>query len=157
MQETKDDATRSGEVSHKRVALIQCTKSKRDERSPASDLYDESQLFRKMRSYVQAAGLEWYVLSAKVGLLPPEKNIEPYDEFGVDEQTAKSAANDLERLGVDEVEVIAGRKYTAELIPELERRGIDVIEKCAGLSIGKRMSRLNTLISEQENETVVQG
>ena len=137
------------------MALIQCTKSKRDERSPASDLYDESQLFRKMRSYVQAAGLEWYVLSAKYGLLPPEKNIEPYDEFGINEQTAISAANELERLGVDEVEVIAGRKYTAELIPELERRGIDVIEKCAGLSIGKRMARLNTLISEEQNDAVI--
>lgn len=138
-----------------RVGLIQCTKSKRNERSPASKLYDESQLFRKMKSYVQAAGLEWYVLSAKYGLLPPERNVAPYDEFGVDEQTAKSAANDLERLGVDEVEVIAGRKYTAELIPELERRGIDVIEKCAGLSIGKRMARLNTLISEEQNGAVV--
>jgi hypothetical protein len=108
-----------------------------------------------MRAYAKATGLEWYILSAKFGLLPPEKNVEPYDEFGVDEQTAKSAANDLERLGVDEVVVIAGRKYTAELIPELETRGIDVIEKCAGLSIGKRMSRLNTLISEEENKAVV--
>lgn len=39
-----------------KVILIQCTDSKRDEAAMAINLYDESNLFCKMRSYAQATG-----------------------------------------------------------------------------------------------------
>jgi len=138
-----------------KAILIQCTKSKRDQPAKASDLYDESTYYCKMRQYAAATGYSWFILSAKHGLLEPGEHVEPYDEFGLTEQQAETAAEDLADAGFDVVEVIGGRKYTNPLTPELEAKGIDVIEKCAGLSIGKRMSRLDTLISEEQNEAVV--
>jgi hypothetical protein len=56
--------------------------------------------------------------------------------------------------GYDSVEVIAGKKYTDPLTPELEAKGIEVIEKCRGLSIGERMQRLDELIAAEQNESI---
>jgi hypothetical protein len=62
----------------KKVALVPCVKAKRDEPSPASQLYD-STWFRKARAYAEAKADTWRVLSAKHGAVHPGKIIAPYD------------------------------------------------------------------------------
>jgi len=137
-----------------KAILIQCTKSKRDEAATASNLYDESTYYCKMRDYANTTGHPWFILSAKHGLLDPETQIEPYNEFGLTERQAETIAEELADAGFDTVEVIAGKKYTNPLTPELEAEGIEVIEKCRGLSIGERMQRLDELIAGEQNESL---
>jgi len=137
-----------------KAILIQCTKSKRDEAAMASNLYDESTYYCKMRQYADATGQPWFILSAKHELLDPKTHIDPYDEFGLTERQAETIAEELVDAGFDTVEVIAGKKYTNPLTPELEAKGIEVIEKCRGLSIGERMQRLGELIAAEQNESI---
>jgi len=126
------------------ITLIQCTKSKRDEPAEAKYLYDESAYYRKMRAYAEATGRDWYILSAKHGLVTPTETLKPYDDVGLSEGQARAIA---ERIAQETncVEIIAGKKYTNPLTPELERHGVDVIELCRGMGIGERMQKLQTL------------
>jgi hypothetical protein len=89
------------------IGLVSCTKTKRDEPAPPEDLYEPSALFRKVRAYCRATHDEWYVLSAKHGLLEPEgPQIEPYDETlttaPVQERRewASEVADDLDAAGL---------------------------------------------------------
>ena len=128
-----------------KAVLVQCTDSKRDVKSKAQNLYDESTYFCKMRAYAIATGEPWFILSAKHGLVDPETVLDPYDEYGLVENQCESIAEELVDIGIDTVEVIAGSAYTNTLTPELESHGIDVIELCRGMGIGERMSELGRL------------
>jgi len=135
-----------------RIVLVQCTNSKRDERAPARDLYDESDYFRDYRAYALEKGDEWYILSAKHGLLDPETVIDPYDERGLNEAQAESIAEyfaDRTR-GDDIIEVLAGgRDYADVLTPELERQtAADVLEPHRGLRIGERRQKAQQAVAE---------
>jgi len=105
-----------------------------------------------MKEFAEANGRQWYILSAKHGLLHPNTVVEPYDDFGLSESQAQGIATKLVEKDVTHVDIVAGKKYTESLIPELEARGIEVKEYCKGLSIGKRMAQLSKLIDESQNE-----
>ncbi len=60
------------------VVLISCSRQKREQACAAGDLYI-SDRFLKARKHAQATGRQWYVLSAKWGLLHPDDIIAPYD------------------------------------------------------------------------------
>lgn len=133
-----------------KATLIQCTKSKRNTPSQARDLYDTSDLFTLMRDYAEARDEPWFILSAKHGLVAPDTELAPYDEFGLNESQCERAAWVLDERGYDTVQVIAGKEYTDELTPALEAQGIEVIELCRGLRIGNRMQKLKTLIDKEQ-------
>jgi len=132
------------------MILIQCVQSKQDEPLPAKKLYD-STYFDAMKRYAEATDSEWRILSAKHGLLHPETQIHPYDAFGLSEKQARSIATTLSNAKVGHVEIVAGKKYTNPLTPELESCGIDVLETCRGMKIGNRLSKLRTLARREEN------
>jgi len=135
-----------------RIVLVQCTNSKRDESVPARDLYDESAYFRDYRAYALAKGDEWYILSAKHGLLDPDTVIGPYDERGLSEAQAESIAEYFadRTTCADTIEVLAGgRDYADVLVPELERQtAADVLEPHRGLPIGKRRQKAQQAVAE---------
>lgn len=137
-----------------KAVLVQCTNSKRDETVAAKDIYDESAYFCKMRAYAEATGDSWFILSAKHGLVDPEEIVKPYDEIGLDPIQCELIAMRLNQRDIDTVEVIAGKKYTDPLTPELESYGIEVIELCRGLGIGERMARLDELVSEYQDQNL---
>jgi hypothetical protein len=58
--------------------LIACGWHKLDRAAPAKDIYIGSQ-FKFARSAAESTGLPWFIMSAKHGILPPNKIIEPYD------------------------------------------------------------------------------
>lgn len=62
------------------VALISCSKSKGERRAPAAELYT-SYVFRKSVEYAtRVLGIkEWAILSAKHGLVMPDRVTAPYD------------------------------------------------------------------------------
>lgn len=63
----------------KKLALVACVSKKQRSPNPAQDLYS-SDWFRKASAYARRTADEWYILSAKHGLLPAHKVIAPYDE-----------------------------------------------------------------------------
>ena len=133
------------------IVLIQCTKTKRDEPAKARDLYDESDYFCIMRKYAKLHGDEWCILSGKHGLVRPNTELEPYDAFGLSQKQAQEIAENIQS---DTVELVAGKKYTEPLKPELEARGINVIDNLEGLRIGNRMSAMNKAIRQKENDDI---
>lgn len=130
----------------KELTLIQCTATKRDTASQARNLYDESAYFRAMRDWAKAKGNPWAILSAKHGLVWPEKVIEPYDERCIDKGQAKEIAEYIAEQDFELVHITAGTDYTMYLIPELEMRGIDVVNHFAGEPIGKRIQMLQKAV-----------
>ena len=62
-----------------RVGLVACVKTKRPVPSAAKDLYD-SPLFHGQRRAVESTCDQWFILSARHGLLYPDAVVEPYEE-----------------------------------------------------------------------------
>lgn len=107
-----------------------------------------------MRAYATAKNDEWYILSAKHGLVHPDTGLEPYNEFGLSKSQATQIAEKLSEFGVATVEVVAGKKYTEPLVPALENHGIDVIDNFEGMKIGERMAKLNTETAKMKNQSL---
>lgn len=135
----------------KRVVLIACASKKLGRAARAQELY-HSALFQKSLAYAQ--GLEpdvIFILSAKHGLLPPDKVIAPYDVtlngMGVGERRAWAAdvlqalreRFDLER---DHFVFLAGQRYREFLLPHI--RSVEL--PLDGLGIGKQLQYLTEAI-----------
>lgn len=64
----------------KTIAFIGCSASKAGTIGRAADLYT-GELFKLQKRWVSSVpGLEWWILSAKYGLIAPGMNIAPYEE-----------------------------------------------------------------------------
>ena len=136
------------------IGLVSCTKKKRQEPSPPAELYMESPYFRKMRAYSEENHDQWFILSAKYGLLEPGgEPVEPYNETlrnaTVDEKRewAKDAFKQLQSQelldkGVTLV-VHAGRDYYRELLPLLEETKVEIKIPTEGFAIGEKMAWYN--------------
>ena len=61
------------------VALVSCVKSKLRKAAPARELYSRSPWFRTARKIVEASSVRWFLLSAKHGLIAPDRVTAPYD------------------------------------------------------------------------------
>jgi hypothetical protein len=61
-----------------KLIIVGCGKEKRQHECAAKDLYT-GQLFRFSRTYAETFGDGWLIASAKYGLVPPSRLIEPYD------------------------------------------------------------------------------
>lgn len=68
---------RSG-IGARRIGLVGCVKEKATRPLPARDLYT-SALFAGRRRYVESSCDEWWILSAKYGLVHPGDELAPYD------------------------------------------------------------------------------
>lgn len=114
----------------------------------------QSVLFEKARSYVVAHHEDWYILSAKHGLLDPYgPPIEPYDETlsGASIQDKREWASDvakqmqIEGLIVSGNHLVfhAGRDYYGELIPLLTYYDIEISVPTEGLRYGETLAWYN--------------
>ena len=137
----------------KNVALVACVSKKRNYPSPAKDL-NISDWFRKASTYALIVGDEWYVLSAKYGLISPDVMIDPYDEtlnnMPVTSRRlwAQKVLSDLRmRLTAgDAVIILAGVKYREYLISPLRQMGCEIVIPMEGLRIGEQLSWLSKQI-----------
>ena len=140
------------------VTLVSCVKEKRATRARARDLY-VSPWFRKARAYVEGTGRSWRILSARYGLLGPEKVVRPYDrelEALPREERRAWAKRVLTALQADfpdvaTVELLAGRRYREFLQPDLEALGVVVRVPMAGLRIGEQMAWLDRRVRNAED------
>ncbi len=133
-----------------RVGLVGCVKSKLTQSAPARELYT-SALFAGRRAYVEATCDQWFILSAKHGLVEPGEILAPYDE------TLKGATRDERRKWSGPVlealeqrlgalaritfEFHAGADYRAYgLVDGLVQRGALIENPTAGLGMGHQLA-----------------
>jgi hypothetical protein len=139
----------------KRIALVSCVKKKRCTPLPARDLYC-SDWFQKASAYAPCIADEWYILSAKYGLVQPDEVIEPYcqtlNDMPVAERRAwaKRVWDDLEEKiePGDQVTILAGVKYREHLIEPIQDLGCRVDIPMKGLRFGKQKSWLKQKLKE---------
>lgn len=128
--------------------LVSCSKSKLDGVHRTEHLYEPSDIFGKRRTFANREGVEWGVLSAKYGYLRSWEAAETYEKH-ISDRTAVWGAfvledllADLEFYDVDQVTVLAGKRYADPLVAELEARGYDVVDYNRGLRPGERKREL---------------
>lgn len=130
------------------VVLVGCSSSKAPAGRPAADLFVGA-AFTKARAHAEAAGVPWFVLSAKFGLLSPDEVVAPYDVYLADRSARYRAAwgswvvaqlAERHDLAGAVVEVHAGRAYTEPLMAPLAAAGATLFEPLAGLRQGERLA-----------------
>jgi cytoplasmic iron level regulating protein YaaA (DUF328/UPF0246 family) len=133
-----------------KIALVACVGKKTTAPRPACNLYT-SAWFRKASSYAQQIADRWFILSAKYGLLPPDRVIAPYDETlnrmpaAQRRAWAKRVLQDLrqEVHAGNNIIILAGQRYREHLIDPLEAWGCNVDIPMRGLRIGEQLRWLN--------------
>ena len=130
-----------------RIVLISCVGKKLPHKARAEDLYT-SPLFKYNLRYAKSLRPDnIYILSAEHGLLPLDKDIEPYNKTlnkmpaREIKKWAKEVINQLKNradLQRDEIIFLAGQKYRKYLIPYIRNYMIP-LER---LSIGRQLNYL---------------
>lgn len=139
----------------KKVALVACVKKHKCTPMPARDFYC-SDWFRKASAYAKCATDEWYILSAKYGLVEPGTVIEPYDKtlsrmrVAARRAWARRVLDDLGRKlkAGDHVVVLAGVKYREHLIDPIQGMGCSVEIPMEGLRFGEQKRWLKQRLLE---------
>jgi cytoplasmic iron level regulating protein YaaA (DUF328/UPF0246 family) len=134
----------------KKIVLVACVSQKHEGAMPAWQLYC-STWFEKARVHAQRIGDEWYILSAKYGLVAPKRVIAPYnlklsaEPAHVRKEWAIMVASDLEKvLHVgDRVVLLAGESYRENLIEPIKEMGCSVEIPMEGLRFGEQLRWLS--------------
>ncbi len=137
----------------RKIVLLPCVKSKRDQLSKACDLYT-SALFTKALAYARKLKPDdIYILSAEHGVLELDNEIEPYEKTLNSMRTAakrKWAEKVLQQLrekaelDKDEFIFLAGNNYRSFLIHYIKHYSVPM----EGLPIGKQLAWLTDHIDE---------
>lgn len=129
----------------KSITLVSCVGKKRSQPSPAKDLY-QSPWFLKASTHVSQD--DWYVISAKYGLIHRDAIIEPYEktlnDMPAEERKAWSLKVFEQIMQVlpdgGLIKIYAGDRYREYLIPLLENAGYSVVVPLQGLGIGQQLA-----------------
>ncbi|MBN2019681.1 MAG: hypothetical protein JW749_05595 [Sedimentisphaerales bacterium] len=132
-----------------RICLVACVSLKDTHKKKAGDIY-LSPLFKKAKEFANKNFDRWYILSAKYGLIAPNKLIEPYEKTlntMPREDRHKWTEKVFEEIKThtkanDEITFIAGTRYRQGLTPLLLKRGNKVQVPMEGLGIGKQLQWL---------------
>lgn len=134
------------------IALISCSKEKKNYPCPAYELYSASNLFSLSYQYAKQHADRIFILSAKYGLVSEDRFLEPYNQTlnEMCRQQQLSWANmvlrDLRKecdLACDTFLLLAGNTYCKDLIPYLPNHSLPL----DGLRMGERMSHLKKLLA----------
>ncbi len=131
-----------------KIALVSCTKVKANYTCVTREMYQQSTLFKKAIKFIEQKDYnEWFVLSAKHGLLKQHEVIEPYDltlnNMRASERKiwAEIVLKQIEnlKLHLSQVDFYAGIKYRENLIPTLEQKGVNCTVPLQGKGIGEQL------------------
>ncbi len=139
----------------KKIVLVSCVSEKSITPSPARILYS-SDWFIKAARYASQIADEWYILSAKFGLVHPDQVLEPYNTtLKTMGKSARQAwaervfASLQPRLSSgDTVIFLAGQVYREFLLERISRLGCKIEIPMEGLRIGEQMQWLNQHIKD---------
>lgn len=138
-----------------KIALVSCTKVRANYPCSTRKMYQESTLFKKEIEFIEQRGYDdWFVLSAKYGLLKQHDVIKPYDltlnhmkssERKIWAETVLKQIENL-KLNLSQVDFYGGVKYREYLIPSLKQKGISCTVPLQGKGIGEQLQyySLNT-------------
>lgn len=137
------------------VCLVACTSRKGDQPATAEFIY-RSPLFSAARSYAERRGDQWFILSAKHGLLSPEDVIAPYNESLLNQSDAQRQAwaAGVHKAFVSRVPpggrviFLAGSAYRSYLAPAFEAEGRETAAPMSALGIGSQVAWLQKVESE---------
>lgn len=143
----------------KTIALVSCVGKKLSYAAPAGELYC-SQWFKKASAYARQEADDWYILSARYGLLPIDRVVEPYNvtlnKMPASERRewAKRVLTDLRKIiePGDRIIILAGAKYRENLVGPIVEMGLKVEVPMQGLGIGQQNSWLKKQIGDSTNE-----
>jgi hypothetical protein len=133
------------------IGLVSCVKSKQENAAIPKNLYT-SDYFHKMRRYAEQTHDEWWILSAKHGLLNPDGDpINPYDDTltGASvtrkREWAKQVVSELREAGIldgnTHLVIHAGKSYYGELLPLLGDSDVaEITIPTEGLAIGETLA-----------------
>ena len=129
------------------IVLVSCVKSKLPIAAPARTLYC-SDWFVKARHLVERSSAPWFILSARYGLVSPDKKIEPYEltlnKMGIHQRRAWAdevfKALEPELPQYRRVIFFAGIRYREFLAGRLLSYGLHVDIPMEGLAQGKQLS-----------------
>lgn len=138
-----------------KIALVSCVKKKQCTPMPARYLYC-SDWFRKASAYAMCIADEWYILSAKYGLVEPDRVIAPYDvtlnrmSAAERREWARQVLSDLKKLlePGDHAAILAGEKYRENLIKPIQDMDCNVEIPMQGLGFGRQKGWLKQRLSE---------
>jgi DGQHR domain-containing protein len=126
------------------ICLVGCCRQKLSHAAPARELYT-SPLFQLAARYCSATCDQWFVLSARHGLVEPDQVLEPYDDAlegrrqSEREAWAERVVWQLRQRGLLEAghrfQIHAGAVYAEFLAPLLKAE-----QPLRGLPIGRRLS-----------------
>lgn len=131
-----------------KIALVSCTKIKANHPCSAREMYQSSTLFKKATTYIELQDYDdWFVLSAKYGLLKQDDMIEPYDltlnnmKVSERKEWSKLVLRQIEDLRIDisQIDFYVGLKYRQHLIPVLEEKGIICNVPLQGKGFGEQL------------------
>ena len=139
----------------RKIVLVACVKEKNARPMPARDLYS-SDWFQKASAYAERMADEWYVLSARHGLVAPDTVIAPYDEtlnnmpVAARRAWARRVLGDLHRWlrPGDHVLMLAGTKYREHLVAPIRHMGCEVEVPMKGLRFGEQKRWLKRQLGE---------
>lgn len=133
----------------KTLGLISCTKTKRNRRCKASEMYSASDLFKKAYAYCTKKYDKVAILSAKYGLLFPDEEVEPYNVtlYNMSVEKVKKWSDrvfrqflaKIELNGLGKVYFHAGKRYRQYLIPMLEKMNVKYEVPLKNLGIGRQL------------------
>ena len=131
------------------LGLLACVKSKKEGFHKARDLY-ESNLFKLGVKYLDLKTDDWYILSAKYGLVHQNQHIKNYNE-------SLNSKNKIQRLAwsknvwyqllpklknVKIIILIEGTNYRKDLTERIDQAGIPCWVPLASMGIGNQMQWL---------------
>lgn len=134
-----------------KIALISCSKAKKDYTCPAKELYSKSELFRLSYSYAKATCDKIYILSSKYGLVEENEIINPYESVLSKYYTTANKAwaddvfnklSSLEDVNNDTFVILAGKDYYSNYYKRLNRYELPL----EGLPMGNRKVKLREMI-----------
>jgi hypothetical protein len=139
------------------VCLVACTSRKGDYPAAAEFIY-KSPLFSGGRNYAETRCNQWFILSAKYGVLSPNDVIEPYNETLLnlnDEERAAWARRVFTKLqsliqpGSDII-FLAGSTYRLHLETLLRSQGYRTASPMSMLGIGRQVSWLQKVARNKQ-------
>jgi hypothetical protein len=140
----------------KTIFLVACANTKINKAVKAKELYN-SEWFKKARRFAEANADEWFIISAKHGLVNPEETIAPYNEMLNDKSYTKRRnwfMNCLDQLFFDanvnlldtesvKFVILAGEKYFELFADCLPMLGINFELPLQGKGIGQQLQFFN--------------
>jgi hypothetical protein len=136
------------------ICLVSCVGAKRAIPAPAKALY-RSDWFIKAHAHAEATGTQWFILSAKHGLIQPDEVISRYEQtlntMGIAERRdwARIDHGQMDKQMPNAVRIafLAGQRYREFLMDHLSNRAQTVDVPMAGLRIGEQLGWLGSHVS----------